>query len=132
MRKYIAGVVFAFVALAGFTVFGAAAPFQSLKVHLPDAVHVAQSELPAGDYIVRYVDIGSDVPVLSFSPTKGAAIMVTVMRNELPHGEMADKSELVFGKTDGNLTLSRVQVEGLNFMYDVVSALPHHNATITH
>ena len=88
MRKYVTGVVSAFVALAGFTVFGAAAPFQSLKVHLSEAVHVAHSELPAGDYIVRYVDIGSDVPVLSFSPAKGGVILVTAMRNELPHAQL--------------------------------------------
>ena len=131
MRKYVTGVVSAFVALAGFTVFGAAAPFESLKVHLSEAVHVAQSELPAGDYIVRYVDIGSDVPVLSFSPAKGDVILVTAMRNELPHGEMAGKSELVFGKTDGNLTLSRVQVEGLNFTYDINTPSPRHSAVVT-
>jgi hypothetical protein len=132
MRKYVAGVVFAFVALAGFTVFGAAAPFQSLKVHLSESAKVAQTELPAGDYIVRYVDIGADVPVLSFEPTKGDTILVTAMRNQLRNGEIADKSMLVFAKTDGNLTLNSVQVEGLNFTYDFIPARAHNNATITH
>ena len=70
MRKYVAGVVSTLVALTGFAVYGQA-PFQSLKVHIPGSVHVAQSELPAGDYTVRYLAVGGDVPYLSFEPSKG-------------------------------------------------------------
>lgn len=130
MRKYVVGVVSAFVALTGFAVFGAAGPFQSLKVHIPEAVHVAQSELAAGDYTVRYVDVGSDVPFLSFESAKGQTIIVSAMRNERMHGEASDKSELVFDTAGGELSLARVQVEGLNYSYDIIGS--HSHALVTH
>jgi len=123
--------VSAFVALAGFTVFGATEPFQLLKVHIPEAVHVAQSELPAGDYTVRFVDVGGDVPVLAISSEHGAAILVTAMRNDLPNNTAAERSELTFDKIDGTLTLSRIKVEGLKYSYEI--HVPHqHGAPITH
>ena len=131
MRKYVAGVVSTLVALTGFAAYGQA-PFQSLKVHIPETVHVAQSELPAGDYTVRYVNAGADVPYLSFEPAKGNIVLVAAMRNQLNHGLAPDKSELVFDKENGILSLSRIQVEGLNYSYDIIGSHAHFTPTITH
>ena len=74
MRKYVTGVVSGLVALTGFAVYGQA-PFQSLRVHIPETVHVAQAELPAGEYIVRYLNVGGDVPYLMFEPAKGNIVV---------------------------------------------------------
>lgn len=130
MRKYVAGVVSTLVALTGFAVYGQA-PFQSLKVHIPETVRVAQAELPAGDYIVRYVNVGGDVPYLSFEPVKGNIVVVPAMRNQLMDGLASDKSQLTFDNTNGSLSLSRVQVEGLNYSYDIVGSRANFPATIT-
>jgi hypothetical protein len=131
MRKYVTGVVSTLVALTGFTVFGAV-PFQSLKVHITEAAHIAQSDLPAGDYTIRYVDVGGDVPYLSFEPAKGNIIIVPAMRNQLMNGEAAEKSSLVFEKTGGNLFLARVQVEGFNYSYEIIGRRQDLTPTITH
>ena len=131
MRKYVTGVVTTLVALTGCAVFGAA-PFQALKVHIPEAVRVAQSELPAGDYTVRYVDIGADMPVLSFEPEKGNTILVSAMRIQLLNGETSGKSSLVFEKTGGNLSLARVTVEGFSYSYEITGRQRNPTPTITH
>ena len=130
MIKYVAGVVSTLVALTGFAVYGQA-PFQSLKVHISETVHVAQSELPAGDYTVRYLNVGGEVPFLSFEPVKGNLVIVAAMRNPSMDGHASDKSELVFAKADGNLSLSRVQVEGLNYSYEIIGSRSHYTPTIT-
>ena len=131
MRKYVTGVVSTLMALTGFAVYGAA-PFQSLKVHITEAAHVAQSDLPAGDYTIRYVDVGSDVPYLSFEPARGNIIIVPAMRNQSMNGEAAGKSSLVFEKAGGDLVLARVQVEGFNYSYDIIGRHQDHTPTITH
>lgn len=131
MRKFVTGVVSTFVALTGFAVYGAA-PFQALKVHIPEAVQVAQSELPAGDYTVRYVDIGSDTPYLAFEPANGNTILVSAMRNQLMSGETSGKSSLVFEKTGGNLSLARVTVEGFSYSYEITNRRHNQTPTITH
>ena len=131
MRKYVSGVVSTLVALTGFAVYGAA-PFQSLKVHIAEAAHVAQAELPAGDYVIRYVDAGGDVPYLSFEPAKGNIIIVPAMRNPLMNGESVGKSSLVFEKSGSNLYLARVQVEGFGYTYEIIGRRQDHAATITH
>ena len=131
MRKYVTGVVSTLVALTGFAVYGQV-PFQSLKVHISEAVHVAQTELPAGDYTVRYLNLGSDVPYLTFESGKGNPVVVAAMRNQLNHGLAPDKSALVFDKENGILSLSRIQVEGLNYSYDIIGSHAHFTPTITH
>jgi hypothetical protein len=130
MRKYVTGVVSTLVALTGFAVYGQT-PFQSLRVHIPEAVRVAQSELPAGDYTVRYLNVGGDVPYLMFAPVKGNAIAVAAMRNQLGNGLAADRSELTFDRSNGNLSLSKVQVMGLNYSYDIIGSRTPITPTIT-
>ncbi len=132
MRKYVSGVVSALVALTGLAAFGAAAPFESLKVHIPEAVHIAQNELPAGDYTVRYVNGGSDVPFLSFQSKSGQTVVVAAMRNQLMLNDTPEKSFLVFDKTAGELSLARVQVEGLRYSYEILGSHAHAHTIVAH
>ena len=99
----------------------------------PETVQIAKSELPAGDYTVRYVDIGSDSPYLAFEPvTKGNIVLVSAMRNQLMNGETSGKSSLVFEKTGGNLSLARVTVEGFSYSYEITGRRNNPTPTITH
>ena len=130
MRNYVSAFVCGVVALTGLAAFAAGEPFQTLKVHLPETVHVAQSELPAGDYTVRYISLGSDVPYLSFQSEKGQPVVVAAMRNPLTRGEMAEKSSLTFDKSAGELMLSSVQVEGLTYSFEILGR--HVHSLVTH
>jgi hypothetical protein len=132
MRKYVARVVSTLVALTGLAVYGQM-PFQSLKVHIPETVYVAQSQLPAGDYSVRQINVGGDVPYLLFEPVaKGNAVVVATMRNQLDNRLASDKSELKFDRTSVGLALAKVQVEGLNYSFDVIGNHAPVTPTITH
>jgi len=48
------------------------------------------------------------------------------------NGDTSDKSALVFDKVNGNLTLSRVQVEGFGYTYDIIGNIPTYAPTLTH
>ncbi len=130
MRKYVAGVVSTLVALTGFAAFGQS-PFQALKVRIPETVRVAQTELPAGDYIVRSLNIGGDVAYLTFDSANKTVAVVSAMRNQLNNGLASDKSELTFDKVNGDLVLSRVQAEGLNYSFDIIGSRVNNGPTIT-
>ncbi len=110
------------LALAAIVTFAACASAQtdSMKIHFAAPVHVAQTELPAGDYLIRSVETGSDSPVLAFENSEGHSILVPVSRCSPLAGDLAGKSSVVLQPEGGELHLTKIWLAGRSYGYQVI------------
>ena len=114
------GIIFCVATGAGGAVFN-----DSLKVRLDRAVHVGESELPAGDYSIRMLELSGGTPFLTIeSIDTGGKLFVSVRRCTTATGEKAVKTKLVFGQTGDELYLTKIWLEGHRDGFEVIQRLP--------
>lgn len=113
MRKFVSSLA-ALVLTAGFAL---AQPRDIVHVHLAYAVQAAGNTIPAGDYEIRDIQTGSDVPMLLLHSNSYNAI-VPVMRVALDANLVDDKTEVVLARSEKGYSLEHLLIEGRTYRYD--------------
>ena len=91
----------------------------SLKFNLTEPALVAGNALAPGEYSARFLDTGSDTPVLKIESGDGFSILVPVMRVDIADGD--DAPHVTLSRQDGTLHLTVFQFAGESRGYVVIT-----------
>lgn len=94
-----------------------------LRVTLPQAVMVGQTQLPAGTYFIQQLTDDGNAGIISIhSESHGPSVEVLATRIEEANGHSAQRSEVTLKAVGGQYQLDKIWIEGQITGYELNTA----------
>jgi len=92
---------------------------QVAKVIVPYELHVADSTLPEGEYVIQVLHTNSDIPQILFQPVRGGRqILANAGSIPAPDGAPARATVVAFERRGNAFQLKKIWIEGWTTGYE--------------